>query len=300
VREWSADVEVGEDLARRLIRGQFPELELGSLSLLAEGWDNAVWVVDGRWAFRFPRRAIAVPGFERELAVLLRLAPLLPLPIPTPVFVGEPAEGYPWPFFGAPLLPGREAADAGLGDTERAALARPLGTFLRVLHAVELADESLPVDFNRRADMPFRVPRALERLDEVEALGLWRRPPSVGRWLEAARELPQAEPTVLAHGDLHVRHVLVGDDGALTGVIDWGDVCRADPSIDLMLPWSFLPPESRADFLDAYGPVSEKQLLRARVLALFLSAALAVYAHHEGMTMLEREAVAGLVRAAHD
>jgi aminoglycoside phosphotransferase (APT) family kinase protein len=86
--------------------------------------------------------------------------------------------------------------------------------------------------------------------------------------------------------------------GGLTGVIDWGDVCRADPSIDLQLYWSLLPPEDRAEFLDIYGPVAGERLLRARVIALFLCAALAVYGHEEGMRDVEREALAGLARAA--
>ena len=81
-------------------------------------------------------------------------------------------------------------------------------------------------------------------------------------------------------------------------MIDWGDTCRSDPAIDLQLVWSFLPPGSRGAFLDAYGPVSEEQLLRARVLALSLSAALAAYGHVEGMPSVADEALAGLERAA--
>ena len=83
----------------------------------------------------------------------------------------------------------------------------------------------------------------------------------------------------------------------MTGVIDWGDVCRSDPAIDLHLLWSFLPPESRPAFLEAYGPVDEAQLLRARVLALSICAALALYAHAEDLPNVEREALAGLARA---
>lgn len=41
-------------------------------------------------------------------------------------------------------------------------------------------------------------------------------------------------------------------------------------------------------------------LLRARVLAFSLSAALAVYGHHEGLGAVERGALAGLARAAVD
>jgi aminoglycoside phosphotransferase (APT) family kinase protein len=88
--------------------------------------------------------------------------------------------------------------------------------------------------------------------------------------------------------------------GSLAGVIDWGDLCLADPAADLHVLWSVLPPEGRGEFLDAYGPVSEAQLVCARVLAVFLSAVLAVYGRAEGLAGVEREAVAGLVRAASD
>ena len=298
--EWSAEVVVDRERARRLIASQFDGVELRSLRLLAEGWDNTVWLVDEAWAFRFPRRTIAIPGVEREIASLPRIAPLLPLPIPRPVFIGAPSDDYPWPFFGAPMLAGGEAAEARLTDEARTRLARPFGRFLRTLHgrdvATELASLDLHADPMGRADMALRVPRTLELLEEVERLGLWRVPPAVGSVLEAARTLPAPEPSSVVHGDLHVRHLLVEADGSLTGVIDWGDLCRADPSVDLILFWSFLPRESRDEFLAAYGPVAPERLLRARVLALFLSATLLLYADHEGMANLKAESVAGLDR----
>jgi aminoglycoside phosphotransferase (APT) family kinase protein len=294
---WSADVVVDELLVRRLL-AQFSGLERASLRPLAEGWDNAVWVVDERYAFRFPRREIAIPGVERELAVLPRLSPLLPVPVPVPVFVGRPANGYPWPFFGAELLPGIEAGDANLGDDERIEVALQLAGFLRTLHSLEL-DVPLPVDANQRTDASRRIAMAREELAEVDQLGLWRAPSELERLFEAAERLPPPEPPVLVHGDLHFRHVLV-DGPAVTGVIDWGDVCRSDPAIDLPLLWSFVPPAGRSAFLDAYGAVTEAQLLRARVLAIQLCAVLARYGHLEGHEGVEREGLAGLVRALDD
>lgn len=127
VPEWSPSVVIDARLVRALVGEQFPQIDIRSPRLLGEGWDNSVWVGDDQWAFRFPRREIALAGVEREVAILPGLAPLLPLPIPTPVFIGRPAHGFPWPFFGAPLLPGRELADLALDDTARAALAPPLG-----------------------------------------------------------------------------------------------------------------------------------------------------------------------------
>lgn len=295
MREWRAEVDVDEELARRLIAGQFPEVELASMRVLGEGWDNVVWLADERWAFRFPRRAIAIPGVERELAVLPGLAPRLPVPIPAPVFAGRPALGYPWPFFGAELLPGVEAADAALTDDARCRVAAELGAFLRTLHAAEVGDD-LPLDPNGRSDMAKRVAMAEDWIAQLERAGLWRAPADIALLLDAASALPPPATAVLAHGDLHFRHLLVDAGGGLAGVIDWGDLCRGDPSIDLSLLWSFFPPEGRGAFLDAYGPVSEEQLLRARTLALCLCAILAFYGHHEGMPNVEREALEGLER----
>jgi len=294
---WSPDLVVDEPLVRRLI-GQFPEVELRSLVPFAEGWDNAVWLADERWAFRFPQREIGAPGLLNELAVLPHLAGRLPLAVPNPIFVGEAVDGYPWPFFGSELLPGREACDAELDEDARLAVALQVAELARRLHALD-PPADLPVDVNGRADTTKRVPHTRGQLAEVERLGLWRVPPAVHRLLDEAGRLPPPEPPTLVHGDLHFRHVLV-DGGAASGVIDWGDVCLADPAIDLQLVWSFLEPEQRGALLDAYGPVSEAQLVRARILALSLCAALAAYGHGERMATVEREALDGLARAARD
>jgi aminoglycoside phosphotransferase (APT) family kinase protein len=299
VREWSAEVVVDAGLASRLIAGQFPDLDLGSLSLLGEGWDNTVWLVDEQWVFRFPRREIAVPAVERQLAVLPELSPLVPLPIPRPIFSGLPDEGYPWPFFGTAFLPGRELAGAGLDAAARAGLARPLGGFLRALHAAEVPGAgALPVDPFGRTDTARRVPRARSRLAEIAELGLWEAPEELDDLFDSGLQLPPPRRLAVVHGDLHFRHLLVDGDGSPTAVIDWDDLCRADPSIDLPLVWSLLPPDARPDFLTAYGGADDEQLLRSRVLAVSLCAALAAYAHHEGLDNVEREAVAGLERAA--
>ena len=293
--EWSAEVTVDADLAGRLIAEQFPELELGSLRLLGEGWDTSVWLVDDEWAFRFPRRQYVIAGFENEMAVLPRLAPLLPLPIPNPTLLGRPSDAFRWPFYGARFLPGRELADAGLDEGEQARLAEPLANFLRSLHSLEL-DVELPVDPVRRADMEYRVPATRKRLAELESLGLWSPPEIVLELLADAERLPTPAPTAVVHGDLHLRHLLVDEGGAPSAVIDWIDLSRNDPCVDLVLFWCALPPGSRAMFLETYGAVGEEQLLRSRVLTIFLCATLAVYGHSEGLSSLEREALEGLAR----
>jgi len=299
VAEWSAEAVVDEALARRLIGAQAPEIAIETLELLGEGWDNTVWLVDGLWVFRFPRRQIAVPGIERQLALLPALAPALPLAIPVPVVVGRPADGFPWRFTGHRLLAGRESAEAESTDEERLGWARPLGEFLRALHdpaVLELDGVSgLPIDFNRRADMQVRCELLRNRLGELEELELWEPPPVVADVIRDAGRLGAPEALAVVHGDLHLRHVLVEGDRP-TAVIDWEDLCRADPAIDLVPYWSHLPAAARPAFLEAYGEPTDAQLLRARVLSLFLSGTLAVYARREGLAALEREALRSLDR----
>jgi aminoglycoside phosphotransferase (APT) family kinase protein len=296
VPDWTAELVVGEGLARRLL-ARFSELELKSVRPFAEGWDYTILLVDETWAFRFPRREIAVPGVVHEIAALPELAPSLPIAVPEPVFVGEPSDEFPWPFFGSALLPGRELGEAELSDDARIEVGRQLARFLRRLHDAEVA-YALPVDGNRRGDMATRVPKTREQLAEVEAAGIWQRPPSLDPLLAEAERLAPSTISAVVHGDLHFRQVLVGEERSLTGVIDWVDVCRSDPAIDLSMLWSYLPPVAREAFLSEYGSVTEEQLLRARVVALSLSAALALYGRHERFPSIEQEAVLGLERAA--
>jgi len=302
---WEAEVAIDDALVRALLAEQFPELDAASARLLGSGWDNSVWVVEEHWAFRLPRRAVAAPLVERELTVLPRLAPLLPVAIPEPSFVGTPSRRYPWSFFGCELLPGREVAETRRFGGERVRLGAELGRFLRALHDVSARtavdpEGALPVDPNGRGDMSIRAPRAREQLAELERLGVWRTPAAVERLLRDAEELPAPSgPDVLLHGDLHVRHVLV-EGGSLSGVIDWGDVCAGDPSIDLQIAWSLLPPEGRGALFREYGDVDEERALRARVLALSLSAMLALYGHDVGHAGLLRESLTGLERTLVD
>lgn len=298
VPPWAPEVEVGLDLAGRLIGAQFPELADAPIRFLAAGFDNTVFAVDDRWAFRFPRRAVAVPGVERELVMLPAIAARLGPAVPAPTHVGRPADAFAWPWFGAPLLPGREPTTA-LDDAARATLAPQLGRLLRTLHRAP-APADLPHDPMGRADMAQRVPFTTEQLVELAAAGLPDRRHAAAPILAAAGGLAPSARRALVHGDLHFRHLLVAPDGTLTGVIDWGDVCTGDPAMDLQVAWSLLPPGARPAFWEAYGPIEPDQALRARVVALYLSAVLARYGEAEGMPVVRDEAMAALERTLVD
>jgi len=281
---WAAEHIVKPDLAQRLIEDQFTDLRPVQLELLGEGWDNTAYLVNNLIVFRFPRREVAAPLLEVEARVLPRIAPRLPVPVPRPRWVGRPALYYPWSFLGYPLLSGRRADLAELDDRQRRDLARPLGEYLRALHGI--LPEGLEGDTIGRADPE----RLIERIGKVLSKGgLLGDPASV---LAAAAEcagLRRGTRLVLSHGDLYVRHLLVDDEGHLSGIIDWGDLHKGDPAVDLSVGWSFLPPEARDAFRQAYGPIEDSTWRLARLRALHYGVVLLEYARGIGDARLFRE-----------
>ncbi len=292
VNAWDSDlVAIDEGLVRRLLRGAGHEAR--SLRHLAEGWDRSVWVVDEQLVAGFPRKAAIVPMIEREIELLPRIAPLLPAPIPVPVLVGNPSDEFPWSFYATRFLPGEEAALVDLDDASRAALGVDLARFLRALHAIEL-DAELPVDVNGRADMAARAERIRELTGRLGASGVWVPPPAVEELLNEAVALPPPRLDRLVHGDLYPRNFLV-HERRLSGVIDWIDLGRSDPAIDLSFLWSVVPPHGREDVAAAYGGLDDAALLRSRVLAVFMGCVILEYAQatdHRAFGAFARDALA--------
>ena len=271
---WNPEREVSRALAGALIEAQFPDLAPVRLRLLGIGWDNTAWLAGGAWVFRFPRRQIAVELLRIEVAALRSLAARLPLPIPDPELVGAPAVQYPWPFAGHRLLAGRLIHEVRLSDSARAELARPLGAFLRALHAI--APDSVPAAPPRDHLKPAeRHRRARVLLEDLDRAGAIPDRAALARILDNAPDYASRTDT-LVHGDCFFHNLLVDDDARLGAIIDWGDVHLGDPAIDLACAWGLLPATARSGFLDAYGPVSAETWAVARLRAL-----------HAGLTILD-------------
>lgn len=314
-----AEQEVDRDRASRVLEA-YPEVAGEDMRLLGIGWDNTVWLVDERWTLRLPRRAAALPLQERELSVLRALAGRLPLPVPEPAYVAGPAADFPWPSWVAPVVPGVELAHAGIGDEDRGDLGAQVGRFLAVLHA-QAPPPGLPHDPNRRADMSLRVPWARDTVSRAVEMGLLDDvPDGFAALVDEALDLDPSSVTVLCHGDLHLRHVLVaprsggpGSPGTpdpvgtvggwvAAGVIDWGDACVADPALDLSFAFAALTGAARDAFLTGYvdggGTAPDRAAeVRARLVAAGLCAMLATTGAEGGDTALVSENVRGIARA---
>jgi aminoglycoside phosphotransferase (APT) family kinase protein len=78
------------------------------------------------------------------------------------------------------------------------------------------------------------------------------------------------------HGDLHPGNLL-GRDGRLSGVLDFGDLTAGDPATDLSIAWMLLSKPARSTFRDltcgADGWLDGDAWTRASGWALALGAA---------------------------
>jgi aminoglycoside phosphotransferase (APT) family kinase protein len=276
---WTADIAVDTALAARLIAKQFPALRGEAVEPFGIGWDNAAFLVGGRIVFRFPRRRVCANLIEREIAILPLVAPHLPLAVPAPRYAGAATAEYPWVFAGYDLIEGTTSCSVELSAGARAALAEPLGRFLRALHAVDTAPlvaRGLPPDEIGRLDHAKRLPVSAERLAALAESPVWAttgvaaEPERFIEWLAAHPPVALADDArTLVHGDLYARHILVDANARPSGVIDWGDVHLGDPALDVQIAHLVLPASAHGAFRAAYGPIDERTWSAARYRAIY-------------------------------
>jgi len=283
---WDADVEISEAIALGLVQNQFPALGAKRIELVGEGWDNAAFLIDGEWLFRFPRRKMAEELMQNECRVLPYLAKSLTLPIPIPVYRGRPERGYPYPFAGYRYVAGAPACLLDWSDEERAANAGILGSFLRSLHSAPLDAgvlEWAPRDHMRRADLPYRHERNEAMTRELgQAIGEIDASAVIALSAQLSLARPYEGPERWVHGDAYACHFLADEERRICGVIDWGDAHLGDPAIDISIAFGFLPAWARAAFVSAYGSVDEETWKRAQFRALHYGLIMLMYGRESG------------------
>ena len=290
----AADVEIDASRAAALVGDAFPALAGAPVRPFGSGYDNAAFLVDETWVFRFPRRRAAVFFLERELAALPRLS--LPVAIPAPRHVSRPRLGFPFPFAGYRVLPGRPAGV--VPEAAQPALAAQLGEALRALHAAHLDVDGTPAPDLDKTDRPRALRRLRLRLRRMEREG--RLGGSSGAEIfELASALAAAEDASDAcwvHGDLYPKHLLLDEAQRLSGIIDWGDLRRGDRAIDLAIAYGLFAPPARARFFEALGGVDEATHRRARFFAVWYGVVLSDFGVSEGMDDLVEIGQAYLAR----
>ena len=126
-------------LVNRLIAAQFPHWQdLPVQAVPNGGWDNRTFRLGENMLVRMPSAADYAVQVEKEQYWLPRLAPFLPLSIPTPLAMGQPGEGYPWRWSIYRWLEGEPAVSARMNNWRDFAVS--LGRFLIALQSIDATD----------------------------------------------------------------------------------------------------------------------------------------------------------------
>lgn len=238
-------LRIDERLVRSLVAAQFPQWkELPVQPVALSGWDNRTFHLGDQMLVRLPSAQAYAFQVEKEHRWLPKLAPHLPLPIPVPLAMGEPALGYPWKWSIYRWLEGETAATAHIDDLNK--FAAGLAGFLHALQKIDPKEGPLPgpENFYRGGEIKVYEPEMLQalvllknRIDAEAARGVW----------EKALATAWRRPPVWIHGDISVGNLLV-QRGELSGVIDFGQVAIGDPACDLSIAWTLFSGESRELF----------------------------------------------------
>ncbi|MEN8652032.1 aminoglycoside phosphotransferase family protein [Streptomyces sp. 21So2-11] len=237
---------IDESFVRALLYEQHPDLAELSLRQVAGGWDNQLWRLGDDLAVRLPRTPRAPSLLRQEQKWLPVLAPRLPLPVPTPVRIGEPSTRFPTPWSIATWVPGEPGDRAPILRAQHAA--DSLAGFLRALHREAPADA--PANPHRGVPLETLAQEFDHRLQAIASSGVAA--DVQGIWDEAVSAPEWGGPPVWLHGDLHPANVVVSG-GTLAGVIDFGELCAGDPATDLAAAWLLLPAGAASRFFDAYA-----------------------------------------------
>lgn len=262
---------------RHLIATRWPELLPLHVERVAEGGEFATFLVDDALIFRFAPGAAAAATLAREIAMLARLGPTLPIAAPAYRYVAQEDESYPFPFAGYSKLPGVSGERVRPEHAHQPAIATQMGSTLSALH-------SFSANIARDLGVPTAPP--------LDALALVRRATAyrdvlrqgipdaltteMQAYLDGTATLPAAMPyvPVLCHADLKGEHILLTEDGSRhAGILDWSDAQLADAALDFAGLAIWLGPAFVAQALAGYtaphaGQLFEWAIFVARCSAL--------------------------------
>jgi aminoglycoside phosphotransferase (APT) family kinase protein len=259
--------EISEELVAKLIKHQFQHWGALPIKFLPGGWDNRLFRLGDDMVVRLPSAAHYSSQPKKEFEWLPKLAARLPLPIPNPLGLGQPAENYPWHWSILRWIEGEPAAVELIDDLNQ--FARDLADFLTALHKVPTLGGPPPSQYNFHRGGPIHIYEAetlaaidvlSDRIDAVSALAICKR---------ASSSLWQGDP-LWVHGDIKLGNLLI-KDGRLSAVIDFGSMAIGDPACDLAIAWTPFCGESR-DAFKARLRLSEDIWERAMGWALWKAA----------------------------
>lgn len=267
-------VQISASLVRHLIATQFPGwAHLPVEPVAPGGWDNRTFHLGEDLSVRLPSGEAYAAQVEKEHRWLPRLAPSLPLPIPVPLAMGNPAGGYPWHWSVYRWIEGANADWEHIADPRMFAI--NLAQFLIALQRIDPTDGPPPGRHNFYRGGPLAIYDTQARQAIATLAPTIDGDTATAAW-ESALNATWHGPPVWVHGDVAATNLLL-TEGRLSAVIDFGCTAVGDPASDLSIAWTLFSGESREAFRSAL-PLDDATWCRGRGWALWK--ALITFAEH--------------------
>ncbi|OGO93716.1 MAG: hypothetical protein A3F41_00905 [Coxiella sp. RIFCSPHIGHO2_12_FULL_44_14] len=123
---------------------QWKDLPVSAVS--TSGWDNRTFHLGDEMLVRLPSAPEYAEQVEKEQRWLPKLAPLLPLQIPTPLAMGKPTNDYPHPWSIYRWIEAETAAFLNTLSLDQFSV--DLAKFLVALQKIDTQDAPLPGQHN--------------------------------------------------------------------------------------------------------------------------------------------------------
>ncbi|MHA7146311.1 aminoglycoside phosphotransferase family protein [Arthrobacter sp. TmT3-37] len=267
-----AEIDIPPSLVVSLLADQHPDLADRALRSAGHGWDNELFRLGPDLVVRLPRRQVADALMVAEQQWLPVITARLAVPTSAPIRCGVPGPGYPWHWSVSRWIEGESGIT--VPRARRLPAARPLARFLAEFQ--QPAPPGAPVSpvgrggpLAARDDVLRGRLASLPNAPETLLLRVWDEALAAPAW---------TGPDLWLHGDLHPANLVLGPDGVLAGVVDFGDLCSGDPATDLAAAWLGFDAAGRSVFrteLEALRPVDAATWARARGWAMSMGSALA-------------------------
>ncbi|MBG9942314.1 macrolide 2'-phosphotransferase MphJ [Brevibacillus formosus] len=223
------------------------ESGLDFLAIFASTIDGVPWVL------RQPRRDDVVETARYEKKVLDLVAKHLRVEVPDwQVYTSE--------FIAYPILDGTPMATINMETKNYEWYLNPeslpelcIQTWAEALVELHAIHHDLARDAGIRVKQPSEARATLrEKMNEVKHIfgvsgALWDR---WQKWLADDTFWPAH--SALVHGDLHPGHILVAENGKVTGLLDWTEAEVADPAVDFTVVYLLFGDTGLADFIQRY------------------------------------------------
>jgi len=256
------------DTIQSVILADFPDIKVGKITLIDNGWDNVVVEINDNIIFRFPKDNNFTfyknekTSFDTEVEILGILKDKISLQIPRIEFLGKS-----FTYMGYHKIPGGDLTTEvfdSLNSEQKEKLTFDLANFLREIHGsispdearkIGVADEDLP-SYSRSIKSILS-----SKISDKSVLTF------VDTTVKEYENLIQEKvESVFLYNDLHTENMAFDATAKkLNGVFDFGDIMIGDVNMDFYPLYKFDPSFMRA-VVEKYQELTSRKLNLRRMV----------------------------------